>query len=104
MATIQYGGVTYKQVRHAVQCKKCKDTIESTYRHDFKYCSCGAVGIDGGIEAGNHILGNLEDIENRSVYKAIIGTKTIWLPEGIAEKLTHQQSQMKAKENASTPS
>jgi hypothetical protein len=104
MATIQYGGVTYKQVRHAIYCKKCKDTIESTSRHDFKYCSCGAVGIDGGIEAGNHNLGNLEDIENRSVYKATIGTKSIWLPEEATEKLTHQQSQIKAKENASTSS
>ena len=87
MATIEYGGVTYKQVRHAVLCKKCKDTIESTYRHDFKYCSCGAVGIDGGIEAGNSILGNLEDMENRSMYRAIIGNKMLWLPEDIINSM-----------------
>jgi len=86
MATIEYGGVTYKQVRHAVLCKKCKDTIESTYRHDFKYCSCGAVGIDGGIEAGNSILGNLEDMENRSMYKAVIENKILWLPEEIIKR------------------
>jgi hypothetical protein len=86
MATIKYGGVTYKQVRHAVLCKKCKDTIESTYRHDFKYCSCGAVGIDGGIEAGNQILGNLEDMEDRSMYKAVIENKILWLPEEIIKR------------------
>jgi len=86
MATIEYGGVTYKQVRHAVLCKKCKDTIESTYRHDFKYCSCGAVGIDGGIEAGNQILGNLEDMEDRSMYKAVIENKILWLPEEIIKR------------------
>jgi len=102
MSTIQYGGVTYKQVRHAIKCKKCNETIESVRCHDFKYCSCGAVGIDGGIEAGNHILGNPDDMENRSIYKAIIAKKTIWLPNEIAEKLSHQQRQIKAKENASS--
>jgi hypothetical protein len=109
MTTIQYGGVTYKQVRHAIKCKKCEDTIESFSRHDFKYCSCGTVGIDGGIEAGNHLLGNLEDMENRSVYKAVIGEKTLWLPEEMTrfvgtEKLSPQRSQIKAKENASSSS
>jgi hypothetical protein len=49
--------------------------------HDFKFCSCGSVGIDGGIFAGNRILGNLSDIEDRSIYRAIIGNKIIWLPE-----------------------
>jgi hypothetical protein len=109
MATIIYGGIRYKQIRHAIKCKKCDDTIESLSRHDFKYCSCGTIGIDGGIEAGNHILGNLDDMENRSVYKAVIGGKTLWLPEEMTqfvgtEKLTNQQNQIKAKENASTSS
>ena len=87
MSTIQYGGVTYKQVRHAIYCKKCKETIESKHPHDFKYCLCGAVGIDGGIEAGNHILGSPMDMENRSMYKATIGNKTLWLPEDIISTL-----------------
>lgn len=28
--------------------KKCGNVIESTYAHDFKFCSCGAVAADGG--------------------------------------------------------
>ncbi|WP_438357810.1 DUF7695 domain-containing protein [Bacillus toyonensis] len=24
--------------------------IESKITHDFKYCSCGSVGVDGGLE------------------------------------------------------
>lgn len=32
----------------AVQCPKCLDVIFSRARHDFRRCSCGAVGIDGG--------------------------------------------------------
>ena len=81
MPSIVYAGVRYIQTRHAIQCKKCLETIESKHGHDFKYCSCRAVGIDGGISAGNRILGNLSDIEDRSMYCAIIQNKKIWLPE-----------------------
>jgi hypothetical protein len=87
MSTIIYGGVKYKQTRHAVYCKKCKDTIESKWSHDFKYCSCGSVGIDGGIEAGNRLLGNLEDMESRSMYSAVLNNKKkLWLPQEIIEE------------------
>jgi len=85
MPSIVYGGVRYIQMRHAIQCKKCLEIIESKYIHDFKYCSCGAVGIDGGISAGNRILGNLLDIENRSMYCAIVQKKKIWLPQFVIE-------------------
>jgi hypothetical protein len=32
----------------AIKCNKCKDTIYSRARHDFRSCTCGAVAIDGG--------------------------------------------------------
>ena len=79
MPSIMYAGVRYTQTRHAIQCKKCLETIESKHRHDFKYCSCGAVGIDGGISAGNRILGNKCDIEDRSIYCTIVQKKKIFL-------------------------
>jgi hypothetical protein len=78
MPSIFYGGVRYTQTRHAIYCKKCLETIESTHIHDLKYCSCGAVGIDGGISDGNRILGNQADIENRSMYCAVYQTKKVW--------------------------
>lgn len=31
-----------------VQCPKCKDVIASEHRHDFVWCRCGNVAIDGG--------------------------------------------------------
>ena len=31
-----------------IQCKKCIDIIESVHRHDFKWCSCKSIYIDGG--------------------------------------------------------
>jgi hypothetical protein len=42
-----------------------------------------AVGIDGGISNGNRILGSMSDIEDRSMYCAIVGNKKIWLPQNI---------------------
>lgn len=80
MSSIVYGGVRYLQVRHAAYCKKCLETLESTHVHDYRVCSCGSVGIDGGVADGNRILGDPADFENRSVYCATIGNKKIWIP------------------------
>jgi hypothetical protein len=80
MPSIVYGGLRYTQTRHAIYCKKCNETLESKHVHDFKMCSCGAVGIDGGISAGNRILGNRSDMEDRSMYCAIVDKKKVWLP------------------------
>ena len=61
----------YKQVKHAIQCKKCLDIIESKSIHDYKECSCGAVAIDGGISEGNTIIGNPADIEDKRLYARV---------------------------------
>ncbi len=91
MSSIVYNGIRYTQTRHAIQCKKCLETIESKHRNDFKYCSCkavgiDAVGIDGGISSGNRIIGNLTDIEYRSMYCTIIDKKKIWLPQSAIDE------------------
>lgn len=46
--------------RNRIQCNKCKDIIESKYTHDFKWCKCGAVAVDGGNSYWRRI-GNKED-------------------------------------------
>jgi hypothetical protein len=74
MSSIIYGGVKYTKVRHAIYCKKCKETIECNNHHDFKYCSCRSIGIDD-----ERIIGNLSDMENRSMYCYKIKNKIIWL-------------------------
>lgn len=33
-----------------IQCNKCGDIIESIHCHDFKFCKCGTVAVDGGKE------------------------------------------------------
>lgn len=72
-------------VRHAIYCKKCEMTIESNHSHDFKNCNCGAAGIDGGIDDGNRILGNIHLLESRAIYRAIIDKKHVYLPQKIVD-------------------
>lgn len=81
MPSISYGGVDYTQVRHAIYCKNCKDTVESKSVHDYKMCSCNSVGVDGGIESGNRIIGSKTTWEPRMMYVATLNKKKLWLPE-----------------------
>jgi len=37
-----------KVKRQGLKCLKCDDVIVSNYRHDFKFCKCGNIFIDGG--------------------------------------------------------
>lgn len=39
-----------KVLVNKVRCKKCNDIIESKHVHDFRYCKCKAIYIDGGTE------------------------------------------------------
>lgn len=52
-----------KTFTHAgIRCLKCKANIFSMFRHDFKYCPCGAVAVDGGFDY-TRVSGNREDWE-----------------------------------------
>lgn len=50
-------------------CKKCKDLIESRSVHDFKMCTCGSIGVDGGHEYLRR-TGHPQDILEMSVLEA----------------------------------
>ena len=58
-----------------IKCKKCNDIIESTYVHDFKWCSCGAVAVDGGHEYLRRV-GNEEDFDELSYFIQLAEIKT----------------------------
>lgn len=45
---------------NTIKCNKCEDIITSKHRHDFQYCSCGAIAVDG----GNSYLKRTGDIKN----------------------------------------
>ena len=37
-----------KIIKNVIQCKLCGEVIESTYRHEYVHCKCGACAVDGG--------------------------------------------------------
>lgn len=37
-----------KIIKNSIQCKLCGDIIESTDRHNYVECKCGACAVDGG--------------------------------------------------------
>jgi hypothetical protein len=51
-----------------IKCLRCGDIIESTSVHDFKFCSCGACAVDGGMEYLRRV-GEREDWEELSEFE-----------------------------------
>ena len=49
-----------------IRCNLCGAEIESTHRHDFKFCPCGAVAVDGGRDYLRR-LGDRQTITDLSV-------------------------------------
>ena len=39
-----------KLIKNMIKCNTCGDVLESTYRWEFKWCTCGRVFIDGGLD------------------------------------------------------
>lgn len=39
-----------KIIRNAIRCNLCGDEIESTRRHNYVRCKCGACAVDGGLD------------------------------------------------------
>ena len=54
-----------KIILNKIRCLNCGDEIESTYRHDFKFCRCGRVAVDGGHDYLRRV-GRMEDFEELS--------------------------------------
>lgn len=60
--------------KNAVKCLKCEQVIESKHRHDFKWCKCRAIAVDGGL-AYLKRCGDLEDYEELSTHKIVRAKK-----------------------------
>jgi hypothetical protein len=41
--------MTRQIIQNELECLHCGDIIFSAHRHDFKYCKCGSVAVDGGM-------------------------------------------------------
>jgi hypothetical protein len=50
------------QPRNRARCRQCGDIVESTSRHDFVSCRCGAIAVDGGQDYLRRV-GHPDDVE-----------------------------------------
>ena len=48
---------------HGIKCKKCGDIIYSRANHDFRWCSCHSVAVDGGQNGFGSITGSAKNWE-----------------------------------------
>jgi hypothetical protein len=58
-----------KLLLNGAKCKKCKTTVYSGSTHDFRYCSCKAIAVDGGHEYIRR-SGYPDDCEEACAYEA----------------------------------
>lgn len=56
------------KIIHAIKCNICGDIIYSKYRHDFKWCSCHTVAIDGGSDYCR-VVGELSNFTSYDIIK-----------------------------------
>lgn len=50
-----------------VKCLICNDIIESKHRHDFVYCTCGNVAVDGGRDYLRRVTDDPSNVEELSI-------------------------------------
>ena len=58
---------TKKLIKNAIKCLKCNDVVESKHKHDFKWCGCGTVFVDGGLTY-RRIGGDLDMMQDMCEY------------------------------------
>lgn len=78
----------YRIVRNSVKCLRCRQEIESAHRHDFRYCRCGSVAVDGGKDYLKR-CGSWEDYEETSITEWMEGDE-----DSATDKLTEEAQKL----------
>lgn len=52
------------------KCLKCNDVITSSHRHDFVWCSCKSLAVDGGSAYSKRLFNKIDEWEELSIYYA----------------------------------
>jgi hypothetical protein len=60
-----------KIIRNSVKCLVCMEEIESVHRHDFKFCKCGNIAVDGGKDYLKR-SGNWDKCKDTSIVEEIV--------------------------------
>ena len=61
-------------LRNRARCRKCLQVVESKHRHDFRFCKCGAIHIDGGKDYIKRGAKDLNDIVELSINEFDLST------------------------------
>lgn len=56
-----------KIIKNAAECALCHDVIESLHRHDFVWCSCQEIFVDGGTDYLRYGARDLKNYIDRSI-------------------------------------
>ena len=67
--TYQSNSAKSEIIHNHGRCKMCGDIIESTDRHEFVTCRCGACSVDGGNDYLRRCLASPDYFEELSVIK-----------------------------------
>jgi hypothetical protein len=51
------------------KCRSCGDILTSTHRHDFKWCKCENIAVDGGLAYIRRAYNDSLSIEEMSEYR-----------------------------------
>ena len=61
-----------KIIKNRIKCNHCGDIITSEHVHDFKWCKCGMVAVDGGRDYMKRTYKNSRtDFEDLSIYEEV---------------------------------
>lgn len=63
--------VKYKIIQNSALCLNCNTEIISRHRHDFKWCECGNLAVDGGKDYIKRSGGHLGGIKETSIVKEV---------------------------------
>lgn len=61
----------YRIIRNSAKCLNCNEEIESKHRHDFCWCKCGNLAVDGGKDYLKRSGGHMGGIEDTSICEEV---------------------------------
>lgn len=62
-----------KLIRNSARCLVCEDEIVSERGWDFRYCSCGSLAVDGGLEYTRRVFKDRAQWVDTSIYEDMGG-------------------------------
>lgn len=60
---------------YGIQCPKCREILFSESTHDYKFCSCESVSVDGGTDYLRYGWSN--DIKKQDIILVVRGEENI---------------------------